>query len=227
MNPRQKHYESYDKTIKLLKLTNSYYHFRNLEYIKNRTSKYNLKPLSLSPNKKNRIFNFAEAYSIKKQNQNIKNKIKKILLKPIKPNMNDGFLEKDKKLREFRTRQNNIYNKKLDRDNEYFKKRIKNQKAFINPKKMDRIYDLQHTQNFTKFRKIREYGNSNYSLPFIKYSNDNMSFLEFIKCLNIESARNGNEDDSIINKAKQGNNSSLSNSYYDNNKDSGTNSINK
>ena len=34
MNPRQKSYDSYDKTNKLLKLTNSYYHFRNLELIK-------------------------------------------------------------------------------------------------------------------------------------------------------------------------------------------------
>ena len=45
MNPRQKSYDSYDKTNKLLKLTNSYYHFRNLEIIKNRRSQYNNAPL--------------------------------------------------------------------------------------------------------------------------------------------------------------------------------------
>ena len=44
MNPRQKSYDSYDKTNKLLKLTNSYYHYRNLEIIKNRKPLYNDAP---------------------------------------------------------------------------------------------------------------------------------------------------------------------------------------
>ena len=45
MNPRQKSYDSYDKTNKLLKLTNSYYHYRNLETIKNRRPQYSNTPL--------------------------------------------------------------------------------------------------------------------------------------------------------------------------------------
>ena len=225
MNPQQKHYESYDKTIKLLKLTNSYYHFRNLESIKNRSPKYTLKPISLSPVKRHKIFNIFQDYNIKRQNQNIKNKIKKILLKPIKPQMNDNFITKDKKLKKFNQYQKKIYNEKIWKDNEYFKKRIRNQKAFINPRMMDKIYDTEHNKYYMKLRKNKEY--ANFSLPHIKYSNDNMSFLEFIKCFNIESARYGKDDDSIINKIKQNNYSSLSNTYYDNNKDSGNNSINK
>ena len=77
MNPRQKHYDSFNKTNKLLKLTNSFYHYRNLEKIKNRSPRYTIKPLSLSPNKKIRQFNIFQAYDIEKQNNNIKNKIKK------------------------------------------------------------------------------------------------------------------------------------------------------
>jgi hypothetical protein len=225
MNPRQKHYESYDKTTKLLKLTNSYYHFRNLEYIKNRKSRYDLKPLSLSPYKNHRAFNIFQFYDIKKQNKNIKNKIKKILLKPIKPNMNDNFIEKDKKLKIFRKLQNDYRNKKIDRANEYFKKRIRNQKAFINPKMMDKIYDIEHSKSLMKLRKIR--GNENYILPPIKTTNDNMSFLDFVKYFNVESSRYEKNDESKINNIKQVNYSSLSNTYYDNNKDSGTSSINK
>ena len=225
MNPKQKHYESYDKTTKLLKLTNSYYHFRNLEHIKNRSSRYSLKPLSLSPNKKHRAFNIFQLYDIKKQNKDIKNKIKKILLKPIKPNMNDNFIAKDKKLKVFRKLQNDYYNKNINRANEYFKKRIRNQKAFINPKMMDKIYDSEHSKSLMKLRKIR--GSGNYNLPPIKTTNDNLSFLNFIKYFNIESARFAKEDESKINNLKYINYSSLSNTYYDNNKDSGTSSVNK
>ena len=45
MNPRQKSYDSYDKTNKLLKLTNSYYHYRNLETIKKRRPQYSDVPI--------------------------------------------------------------------------------------------------------------------------------------------------------------------------------------
>ena len=100
MNPRQKSYDSYDKTNKLLKLTNSYYHFRNLEIIKNRRSQYNNAPLyfhsqtktrNVSKRKKAELF---QTYFLKKQNESIKKKLNKILLRPIKPKMNDAFLKK-------------------------------------------------------------------------------------------------------------------------------------
>ena len=138
MNARQKSYDSYNGTTKLLKLTNSYYHFRNLELIKNRSSQYADKPLSLSPKIKPRLFNPFQIYLMKKDNKNIKQKIKNILLKPIKPNMNDNFLIKDKKMKEFRKLQNNIYNKKIEKANQNFKKRLYNKKAFIDPKMMDK-----------------------------------------------------------------------------------------
>ena len=50
MNPRQKSYDSYDKTNKLLKLTNNFYHFRNLVLIKKRKSQYSNHP-TFYPNK--------------------------------------------------------------------------------------------------------------------------------------------------------------------------------
>ena len=54
-----------------------------------------------------------------------------------------------------------------------------------------------------------------------------MSFLDFVKYFNVESSRYEKNDESKINNIKQVNYSSLSNTYYDNNKDSGTSSINK
>ena len=95
MNPHQKSYDSYDKTNKLLKLTNSYYHFRNLEFIKNRKPQYSNAPAYFQKSKtlkKQKQTTLFDSYYVKQQNQNIKKKLNKILLRPIKPKMNDYFL---------------------------------------------------------------------------------------------------------------------------------------
>ena len=225
MNPRQKSYDSYDKTIKLLKLTNSYYHFRNLESIKHRSPQYTIRPLCFSPIKKNKHFNAFQIYNLKKQNQKIKYKIKKILLKPTKPKMNDNFLMKDKKLKQFKKYQSNMYNKKIEKDNQNFKKRLYNQKAFLNSKMLDKIYSIEHSKSLLKLRKFAEFKNS--LLPSIKSSYDNMSFLDFVKNFNIESNRSGRDEDVFSEKIKRQYYHSLSNTHYDYKKDSGNNSINK
>ena len=224
MNPRQKSYDSYDKTVKLIKLTNSYYHFRNLESIKHRSPQYTLRPLCFSPIKKHKQFNIFQIYNLKKQNQNIKDKIKKILLKPIKPKMNDNFLVKDKKLKQFKKYQSNIYNKNLEKDNEIFKKRLYNQKAFINSKMLDKIYSIEHSKTLMKLRKFGEFKSL---LPSIKGSYDNMSFLDFVKNFNLETNRSGKDEDIFSERIKRKYYHSLSNTYYDIKKDSGCNSINK
>ena len=135
MNPRQKSYDSYDKTNKLLKLTNSYYHFRNLELIKKRKPQYGNYPTFYQKNKSH-IVPF-QSYFIKKANENIQNKLNQIRWKPIKPKINEIILSKESKIQEFRQQHKNLFIKKRDEENENYKKRIKNQKAFINPKAMD------------------------------------------------------------------------------------------
>ena len=168
MNTRQKSYDSYDKTNKLLKLTNSYYHFINLEFIKKRRPLYSNTPVySIHPKKtKKKQSILFQTYYVKKQNESIKNKINKILLRPIKPKMNDEFLSKEKKLQKMKQFYKNIFNKKRDEDNEYYKNRIKIQKAFINPKAMDKNFNTEHIKAMMKLRKIRE--NENVVLPQIK-----------------------------------------------------------
>ena len=226
MNPRQKSYDSYEKTNKLLKLTNSYYHFRNLECIKNRKSLYTTRPSYINQTPKTKKNNFIQTYYIKKQNESIKNKLKKILLKPIEPKMNNNFIIKENKMKEFRKLRNNIFAKERNKANEYLKKRIKNQKAFINPKIMDRNYNVDHVKALMKLRKFG--GNENIVFPYIKSSNDNRSFLDYFKNYGNDSfLKNGRDDESKINKLKSINASSLSNTYYINNKDSGNNSLNK
>ena len=224
MNPRQKSYDSYDKTIKLLKLTNSYYHFKNLESIKNRNSQYGLRPMIFSPNKKHIAFNLYQMYNIKMQNQNIKNKIKKILLKPIKPIMNDNFLVKDEKLKKFRKHQSDMYNRNISKANEYFKKRIYNQKSFINSKMLDKIYNSEHTKTTLKIKKLGDFGKV--LLPKIQ-GTDSMSLLDFVKNCNYETARTGKDEESVSDKIKRKYICSLSDTNYDNKKDSGNSSTNK
>ena len=233
MNPRQKSYDSYDKTNKLLKLTNSYYHFRNLEFIKKRRPLYSNTPVySIHPKKtKKKQSILFQTYYVKKQNESIKNKINKILLRPIKPKMNDEFLSKEKKLQKMKQFYKNIFNKKRDEDNEYYKNRIKIQKAFINPKAMDKNFNTEHIKAMMKLRKIRE--NENVVLPQIKSSSDNPSVFEFHKYYNNTDSilRSGKDDESVINKMKSINASSVSNTYYGHNKkdykDSGTSSVDK
>lgn len=229
MNPRQKSYDSYDKTNKLLKLTNSYYHFRNLEIIKNRRPQYSNAPLFFhqpKTTKKKQSILF-QTYYVKKQNESIKNKINKILLRPIKPKLNDDFLTKETKMQKVREIHKNIFNKKRNEDNEYFKNRIKNQKAFINPKKMDKNFNTEHVKAIMKLRKIRE--NENVVLPQIKSASENLSVFDFHKIYNgTESAMRSRKDaESSINKMRSINASSVSNTYYGINKDSGTNSVDK
>ena len=221
MNPRQKHYESYDSNNKLLKLTNSYYHFRNMECIKNRTSLYSPKPFSFVLNRKRMSFGNLQAYNIKKTNQTIKKKLKKILLKPIKPKMNDNFLAKDKKLKEIRKAQQNYYNKVIDKDNRNLKQRLLNQRAFINSKMLDKLYDYNHSKSLLKLKSNKKY--RNYFLPKIKSTNENLSFLDFLKYIKSETARNIKDDDKSMSKRKQINFSYGNLSDYNTNRDSSVN----
>ena len=198
MNPRQKSYDSYDKTNKLLKLTNSYYHFRNLEYIKRRKPKYSNHP-TLYQNKKPHVAPF-QNYYVKKQNETIQNKLNQIRLKPIKPKINDIFLSKEIKIQEFRQQHKNLFIKRREEENENYKKRIKNQKAFINPKAMDKDYQEEHTKTLMKLKKIGE--NENVVLPPIKNSHDNPTLMETKKYYNTDSGsalKSGKDSESNTN----------------------------
>ena len=90
MNQRQRSYDSYDKNNKLLKLTNSFYHFRNLEHIKKRKPQFGNNP-TLYSKRDSHVEPFQD-YFIKKQNENIKEKIKKIKNRKVKAKLNDIFL---------------------------------------------------------------------------------------------------------------------------------------
>ena len=174
MNPRQKCYDSYDKTNKLLKLTNSYYHFKNLEFIKNRKSHYNQKPF-MNLNKKNYNVPF-RSYFIQTENKNIENKLTNIRLKRPKPIINSVFLQKESKMQEFRKLYKNMDIQKREDENKNYKKRIKNQKAFLNPLVMDKNFKEEHSKSLLKLKKIGEH--DNIILPRIKKGSPNPHSVE-------------------------------------------------
>ena len=212
MNPRQKSYDSYDKTNKLIKSKNSQYHFKNLESIKRRKPLYSKAP-TIYQNKKQNIAPF-QNYFIRKQNENIKNKLNQIRLRPIKPKINTFFLSKETKIQEFRQQHINLYNKQREEENQNYKKRIKNQKAFINPKAMDKDFREEHTKTLMKLKKIGE--NEYVVLPNIK-----SPIMDSKKYYNTESGLNGNKMKSVDESESGGR------SFYNSRKGSGTNSIDK
>ena len=228
MNPRQKSYDSYDKTNKLLKLTNSYYHFRNLELIKKRKPQYSNRPTFYQTKKQPHLAPF-QNYYIKRQNENIQYKLKEIRSRPIKPKINDIFLSKESKIQEFRQQHKNLFIKRREEENKNYKKRIKNQKAFIDPRTMDKDYHVEHTKTLMKLRKIGE--NENVVLPPIKNSHDNPTLMETKKYFNTESGlggRSGKDYESNINRKKSEDEDESGNRSFDeSNKGSGTNSVDK
>ena len=225
MNPRQKSYDSYDKTNKLLKLTNSYYHFRNLELIKKRKPQYSKRP-TYYQDKKHHIAPF-QNYFIKKQNENIQNKLKQIRSRPVKPKINDFFLSKELKIQEFRQQHKNLFIKNREEENKKYKKRIKNQKAFIDPKAMDKDFQEEHTKTLMKLKKIGD--NENIVLPPIKNSHHNPTLMESKKYYNTESGlKSGKDYESNGYKMKSvDENDSGDKSFEHSVKGSGSNSIDK
>ena len=228
MNPRQKSYDSYDKTNKLLKLTNSYYHFKNMELIKKRKPQYSKRPTYYPSNKKPHVALF-QNYYIKIQNENIKSKLNQIRLKPIKPKINNIFLSKELKIQEFRKQHKNLYIKRREEENENYKKRIKNQKAFIDPKAMDKDFQEEHTKTLNKLRKIAE--NENVVLPPIKNIHDNPTFMESKKYYNTESGlrmtKTGKEYENNSNKMKSVDEDESNSKSFNASKRSGMNSEDK
>ena len=56
-----------------------------------------------------------QTYYVKKQNESMKNKLNQILLRPIKPKMNDKFLTKEIKLKKVKQLHKNLFEKKREK----------------------------------------------------------------------------------------------------------------
>ena len=74
MNPIQKFYDSYDKNNITLKLTNSYYHNRNLALIRSRKNIFKSPSKSIPKRREDPMLK----YRIEKDNEELGGKIKRI-----------------------------------------------------------------------------------------------------------------------------------------------------
>ena len=148
MKLRQKIYDSSERTNKLIKITNSYHLFKNLEKIKNR------KPIYANNN-----------YPPKKINQNLNeyyinkdNKFKNnILDKKSTKNAYENYIDINNL---FNNKESRLVNSKLVKENENYIKRINNQKPFISSKSLDKEYKMK-----VAMKKYKKNGSKNVLLP--------------------------------------------------------------
>ena len=148
MKLRQKIYDSSERTNKLIKITNSYHLFKNLEKIKNR------KPIYVNNN-----------YPPKKFNQNLNeyyinkdNKYKNNILD--KKSTKNGYANYTDINNLFNNKESRLVNKRLVKENENYIKRINNQKAFISSKSLDKEYKMK-----VAMKKYKKSGSNNVLLP--------------------------------------------------------------
>ena len=164
MNPAQKFYDSYDKNNIVLKLTNSYYHNKNLALIRNRKNMF--KPPSKSIPK--RIKDPMVKYRIEKDNEELGGKIKEITNRKKREFDNDFFDNFKVKLRRIKTNLKRENQKEIDKENELMYHRMEISKPFLSTKELDKDFKGTHKVYVKKLRKVNE--NGSVVLPKI-YSN--------------------------------------------------------
>ena len=160
----QKFYDSYDKNNIVLKLTNSYYHNKNLALIRNRKNMF--KPPSKSIPK--RIKDPMVKYRIEKDNEELGEKIKEITNRKKREFDNDFFDNFKVKLRRIKTNLKRENQKEIDKENELMYHRMEISKPFLNTKELDKDFKGNHKIYVKKLRKVNE--NGSVVLPKI-YSN--------------------------------------------------------
>ena len=139
MNARQKTYDSYEPTNKLLKITNSYYLYKNLEKIKNRKPQYGSSQ-GTKPKHKPNSNQVYKDYFVVKENLIIYNKIRDIMNKKKKPQTNNNYLARENLNKEIKIQYKNLEDMKLAEENKNFKKRLQNQRSSMSANEMEKEY---------------------------------------------------------------------------------------
>ena len=159
MNFRQRFYDSYDRSNYNFKVTNSYYHFKNIQKIAYRKPEYNpyinLKSPLLNINIHSYKSNINN-YMLSQQNKAFKKTIEDIQNSVVKPKLNLFYKLKEEKIREYRRASKTLEIKELKRENSRFHKRLKSQKSFLNLREMDQEYKLNHQRLIDRNKKINK-----------------------------------------------------------------------
>ena len=160
MNFKQRFYDSYDRSNYNYKVTNSYYHFRNIQNILYRKPEYNPYNNSKSPQLNLKIHpynnNFKKDYLYSRQNKIYKKIIDDIRNTVVKPKLNVYYKLKEEKIKEYRRASKTLEKKELKRENSRFHKRLRSQKSLLKLREMDQEYKLNHQKLLDRSRKINK-----------------------------------------------------------------------
>ena len=159
MNFRQRFYDSYDRSNYNFKVTNSYYHFKNIQKIAYRKPEYNPYINLKSPRLNINIHSYKSNinnYMLSQQNKAFKKTIEDIQNSVVKPKLNLFYKLKEEKIREYRRASKTLEIKELKRENSRFHKRLKSQKSFLNLREMDQEYKLNHQKLIDRNKKINK-----------------------------------------------------------------------
>lgn len=153
MNYRQRAYDSYDKNNMNLKITNSYYHFKNIQKIFYRKPQYNTIKKVYSPKSKVTTTQPHQNYFVIRENELYKKIINDIRSTKVRPKLNMLYKTKEEKLRDYKRQNRTLENKKLIRENSNFKKRLRNQKSMLKIKEIDKDYKENHLKILERLKK--------------------------------------------------------------------------
>lgn len=160
MNYKQRFYDSYDRSTYNYKVTNSYYHFKNIQNIIYRKPEYNpymnlrSRRLNLQMHPLNN--NYKNDYLTTRQNAIYKKIINDIRNAEVKPKLNLYHQMKEEKIKEYKRANKTLELKELKRENSRFHKRLRSQKSLLKLREMDQEYKLNHQKLLDRSRRINQ-----------------------------------------------------------------------
>ena len=141
MKIRQKIYDSSEQINKLIKITNSYHLYKNLENIRHRKPIYiNNSNFPLKKSTRQKSLNDLNEFNKAKDDLIFGRIIGEINSKKVEPPKNNELNYLISNSKESRLIYKNLENKSLKKENENYKKRIYSQKAFLSAKTLDQEY---------------------------------------------------------------------------------------
>ena len=160
MYSKQRFYNSYDRSNYNFKVTNSYYHFKNIKNIIYRKPEYNPYINLKSPRLNIQIHpynnNFKNDYLMARQNKIYKKIINDIRNTVVKPKLNLYYQMKEEKIRDYKRASKTLEKRELKRENSIYHKRLRSQKSMLRLREMDQEYKLNHQKLLDRSRKINK-----------------------------------------------------------------------
>ena len=155
MNYRQRFYDSYDRNNYNFKVSNSFYHYKNIQNIIYRKPEY--KPtISLKSQRLNIQIQPSNNYMISRQNKIYRKILEDIKNTVVKPKMNLYYKLKEEKIREYREASKSLEKKELKRENSRYHKRLRSQKSLLRLREIDKEYKLNHQKLLDNSKKINK-----------------------------------------------------------------------